>query len=295
MIDLRQYIPKSIKKLYKGITMAPKRKYLVGNYEIDLPANFSLPEYQKKFKLYDRFLPVLVHEFSSGSTIIDIGANIGDTAIAMLATCKSKIVCVEPSDIFFPYLQKNLSYLTVEDKERVTTIKAFIGTGEISGTLDHFESTASIKVDRNVNTVSYVPLDNLTAGIQDVILIKTDTDGFDFDVIKSAIKTLGSSEPILFWENEISEDFQLKGFTELYSLLTQNSYNHIYIFDNFGNLISEETNFDSLKNINDYIYSMKKNNTARTIYYTDIMASTKKNHQAVNSAINRYREEWIKK
>ncbi len=138
-------------------------------------------------------------------------------------------------------------------------------------------------------------MDTIIEDSFDVILLKVDTDGFDFDVITSAKKILSDSEPILFWENEISEDFQNKGSNELYRMLTIRGYKHIYIFDNFGNLISEESDFETLKHINSYVYSMDKYGCTRSFHYTNILATTEKNYLTVKNAINEYKIQWINK
>jgi len=270
-------------------------KYKIGKYEINIPPNYTLPQNQKSFKLYDRFLPVLAKNISSDKIIIDVGANIGDTAIAIIQQCENPIICIEPSDIFFPYLESNLKLIAPNEFSRVKTIKKLVGTGLISGKLNHTVGTASIKVAENTDMVTHIELDKLIDDISNVLLLKVDTDGFDFDVIKSAEKILTNSEPILYWENEILEEFQYKGYNELYTLLQCKGYKYLYVFDNFGNLIAEEINYNTLKNINSYVYSMQKLNCTRTFYYADILASTEKNHFRVLNAIAEYKKEWIYK
>ncbi|NQU86992.1 MAG: FkbM family methyltransferase, partial [Mariniphaga sp.] len=190
----------------------------------------------------------------------------------------------------------NLIRIESEYFSRVKTFKTLVGTGLISGSLNHTKSgTASLKVIEDSNSLTPVALDKIIDDVSNNLLIKVDTDGYDFDVIRSAEEILSNSEPILFWENEISEDFQYTGFNDLYDLLEKNGYKYIYIFDNFGNLMTEETNFATLRNINSYVYSMKKYNCTRTIYYTDILASTERNSICVKKAIDEYKAEWINK
>lgn len=272
-----------------------KRKYKIGKYEIEIPSNYALPNYHRKIKLYDRFLPVLAKYLSHHKlSIIDVGANIGDTAIAILQHCDNPIICIEPSKIFFPYLEKNINTLEAHDTRRILTINKFVGTGQLSGELNHnYWGTASLDIASSKNFNTHIPLDLLIRDNSNVLLLKVDTDGFDFDVIKSAYNILSNSEPILFWENQISEDFQFKGYEELYSILAKLGYKHIFIFDNFGNLISEESDFGTLKNINSYLYSQEKYGCTRTFNYTDILASTEKNYTLVLKAINEYKRDWI--
>ena len=295
-MTVSQFIPPIFFSVYKKIKSTKPGKYVIGRYEIDIPPNFALPAIQKGYRLYDRFLPVLAKNLSADKLIIDVGANIGDTAISLLQNCTNPIACFEPSDIFYDYLKKNLERLAPSDAVRVNTFKQLIGTSNLAGGLNHNAvGTATLQLNTDQTVVTHIPLDKLIDDTSNVILLKVDTDGFDFDVIKSAEKILTDSEPILFWENEISEDFQYEGFKELYTLLINKGYKYIYIFDNFGNLMAEEANFEILKNLNTYVYSMKKNNCTRTIYYTDILATTEKNHSMVKNAISAYKAEWINK
>lgn len=271
-------------------------KYIIGNYKIVTPPNFVLKSYQKKHKLYDRFLPVLAKHINSKKYIIDVGANIGDTTVAMIQNCDNPIICIEPSDIFFPYLEKNIKLINDNYPNRVTNIKKLVGTGTITGELNQSRSsTASLKIESNSKSPTHSKLDDIIENHSNIILLKVDTDGFDFDVIRSAEKTLIDSEPILFWENEITEDFHNKGFNSLYSVLSEKGYKYIFIFDNFGNLIAEETNFDTLKNINNYVYNMWVHECTRTFYYTDILASTEKYSSIIKTAIEDYKQNWINK
>jgi len=94
MIYIKQFIPPILLTIYNKLKPRVKDeqernsdkpdKYKIGIYEIEIPTNFTLPDNQKYFKLYDRFLPVLAKNISSDKIIIDVGANIGDTAIAIL-------------------------------------------------------------------------------------------------------------------------------------------------------------------------------------------------------------------
>ena len=257
------------------------------------PINHPLEGYMKEFRLYDRFLPVLAKYLPYDKKIIDVGANIGDTLFGMIDNCSSKFYCIEPSDHFFSFLEKNVCNLSEENRNRIILLKEMIGTGSFKGVLQHYhDGSAKLKLDQ-INDHKYISLDNLD--ISDVILIKVDTDGFDFDVIESANQVCKESKPILYWENEISEDFQLHGFQKMYGNLLDLGYETLYIFDNFGNLIFENSNFETLEQLNTYIYSMHKHNCTRTIFYTDVLAVSSNYKDLVEIAIQDYKNNFISK
>ena len=288
---------KTISRLLKlGNIKNQKNSYLIGNYKISIPPKYALPEFQDNFKLYDRFLPILVKHFKGEECIIDVGANIGDTAIAMVQKCSNQIICIEPSEIFYPYLEANVKLLNMDHRKKIQIINKFIGTGNISGVFQHsLAGTASIKISEQISSVKYFKLDDVIEEHENVKLIKIDTDGFDFDVLQSAKNILYKSEPILFWENEIFEEFQLVEFQKLYKTLTNFGYKYIYVFDNYGNLIVEEVEFKTLIDLNYYLYSMRNNGCTRTFYYTDVLASTEKNYENIREGIKFYKNNFIRK
>ena len=293
MNAIKKFLPPIVLEIYRNFK-PQKDRYQIGKYTISIPPKFALPLFQKHIKLYDRFLPVLAKNLPADKIIIDVGANIGDTTIALLQHCTNPIICFEPSNIFFPYLEKNLKNLDPIDSERVTTFKNLVGTGLLSGELEHNAAgTANIKVSENLKLPTHSTLDSKIADSSNVVLIKVDTDGFDFDVIQSAEKICAESEPLLFWENLLNDEIQLEGFPKLYTWLEARNYKYVYIFDNFGNLITEEIGYNTLRNLNTYLHSMNANGCTRTFSYVDVLASTEKYQSIARKAIDEYKQSWI--
>lgn len=294
---LVQFIPPFVLTINRRLRELREKKtseYKIGVHKILIPSNYCLPGFQKEYKLYDRFLPVLAKHLNTSDSIIDVGANIGDTTVSIAQNCNNPILCVEPSKEFLPFLKKNTNLINLKDNNRIKIINSFAGTGMFTGEIVHSSwGTASLNIEVETKENTHSSLDSLVSDSSKVSLIKVDTDGFDFDVLKSAKSTLKNSEPILFWENQMFEEFQLTGYDELYELLIKYGYSYIYVFDNYGNLMLEETDFKTLKNLNTYIFSMEKNNCTRSLYYTDVLASTKKNHLIIKKAISEYKKEFI--
>lgn len=269
-------------------------QYKIGRYEISLPPQHTLVKFQKNIKLYDRFLPVLARFIEKGQVIVDVGANVGDTAIMMINETKANIVCVEPSDTFFRYLQENVNNLPDEERKKITCMKSLVGEQGIDGELVHHAGTARIE-ETNLNNIKLKKekLDDLLSDQLRISLIKVDTDGFDFDVLMSAKKIIGKNKPILFWENQIDTRIQYDGYEKLYEFLSDMNYDYIYIFDNFGNIMLKNVTYEVLKNINDYIFSTSEYGGIKTIYYTDVLAVTKENEKLIQSVIDTYEREWV--
>ena len=268
------------------------RWYAVGNTRIRLPKGHRLPEFQAAFWLYDRFLPILAQYLPANSSVLDIGANVGDTAISMLPNTDIKILCLEPSDYFFPYLQKNVGRLSTHESDRITLLKSFVGTNEIKGKLDHHRGTATINehgTDSNENRIS---LNELLSNHPKISLVKVDTDGFDYDVLLSGKEELAIKKPLLYWENYLQLESQKTGFFELYKELENIGYRYLFLFDNFGNILLTNTDFKSLKSLCDYLMSMVQKKSKRTFYYCDALAATEETLQIAENGLKAYREKY---
>ena len=85
------------------------------------------------------------------------------------------------------------------------------------------------------------------------------------------------------------DDFQYEKYNHLYGQLEEKGYTELYIFDNFGNVLVEKSNFKTLKDINAYLYRMRKYNATRTFFYTDVLASTEKRKLVLETAIADYK------
>ena len=259
--------PAPLRHIYQRIRATFPCDYKIGDYAIKLPSHHRLPGYQQEFPLYDRFLPVLAKHISFDKLIIDVGANVGDTTIAIMQNCKNPIYAFEPDPVFYDYLLKNVYTSPLNKSCRVTTFKRFVGTGNVS--------SRCIPLDSFIDT-------------EDVVLLKIDVDGFDYDVINSAGSILSRSEPILFWENWIDTDRQFEGFCDMYKHLSKQGYCYLYLIDNYGNLLLKDTDFRTLIDINNYLYTLKKSGARVPFDYIDVLAVTEKYRDNVRSAIREY-------
>src|SRR5258708_30770630 len=82
-------------------------RYELSGFRLYLPTTHALPRYQAAHRLYDRFLGVLGDCLPEDSLVIDIGANIGDSAAALCGMGRKRVICVEGSPDFFQCLTKD--------------------------------------------------------------------------------------------------------------------------------------------------------------------------------------------
>jgi FkbM family methyltransferase len=250
----------------------------------------KIAEYRAQSRLYDRFLPVLSRHLPKG-WIVDVGANVGDTAAAIAKEGDNPIVCVEGNDEFYPLLVRNTAGL------QVRCIYAIAGTGSYGGTLVRSGATARLK--RSEAEIGAVRLDDLlnNSGVpsNEVVLIKTDTDGYDADALLSAERTIRTSEPLLFWENYFVDRVEERDLDSLYNAIAAWGYRYIWVFDNFGNLMLAECGYPALRDLNRYIISQERYGCTRTVFYTDVLAATDRHLERARKGIAEYRANMIER
>ena len=265
-------------------------EYRFADFSIVLPADHALPIYQKAHRLYDRFLPHLSKYIESGSTVIDVGANCGDTVAAMFAANKNlSYICVEADDYFFRFLQRNVTKMKVADKTAsLQALKAFVGKVITDVTLEG--SAGTKKAILGGGEHSSRTLDALVLGGEPtaIRLLKSDVDGFDYDVIDLAELILTQHAPMIFFECQLDHDFQKVGYKKTLSRLKGIGYENFFIFDNFGELLFRTTQLADIDQLIEYVWRQNVNRTTRTIYLFDILAATNKDIDMINNVVDAY-------
>lgn len=272
-----------------------KQQYIIEDFSLKLSPGHALPDFQAEHRLYDRFLPFLASFINEDQTIIDVGANIGDTAFQIATTFNGKIICIEGSEFYFKYLIANVKRLPSVKQENIQCIHALVSQTNTHGKLSHVNGTARF-VENNTETTSIKnqSLDNLLQDVDGIRLIKVDTDGFDHDVLLSGKEIIEQHLPILYWENVVESDQQLSGYRNLYKALNELGYSKVYVFDNFGNLLLSSDTFDSLYSICQYTYTIKSGGDKSTFGYTDTLAVSTKDEEWIDEIIESYKSQVIK-
>jgi FkbM family methyltransferase len=275
------------------------KQYKIGEHTVLLNREHLLPEYQSRHRLYDRFLPILCKQFAHPDLwIIDVGANVGDTAVAVAQACRNPILCIEGDDLFFDLLKHNVDLLFGKREQRVRCVKAIVGSGRVSGFLKSDGTTAGL-ASIEAGGRRAIALDDLLSTVgaptTAIALIKVDTDGYDCDVILSAQTILTASRPAIFWENYFSTIEQMRDLEILYQKLFDTGYHYFWVFDNYGNLMLRECSPNNIVDLNEYVWSQEFHGCTRSIFYTDVLAVTDDKLAHAREAIAIFRLSEIKR
>lgn len=258
-------------------------------FTIALPADHLLLHYQSKHPNYDRFLPHLAGHLDDLDLVIDVGANVGDTLAAMYdANPMLRYVCVEPDMDFYSLLSENIATIRAAgNRIEVETYQSLIGQAVSSASLHGGGGTKHQVPGVGMASVS---LDSLIRedDVASVRLLKTDVDGFDFDVLDSAETLISKSKPLIYFECQYATDDQLCGYLKTLENLEAAGYGYWAIFDNFGSVVLQTSDKSHLIQLMQYVWAQSAGRSTRTIYYLDVLAAQNEDRQFVESLLRTY-------
>jgi FkbM family methyltransferase len=253
-------------------------EYQYPQFTILMPDDHTLGICQAHHRLYDRFLPHLAKYLPESAIVVDVGANVGDTLAAMYSTNpRLDFICIEPNDHFFSLLQTNVDRIRAIDAHAsINMIKCFVGA-------------PGDKVGLEGSAYPKQALDDLLklGAEKSLALIKSDVDGFDYDVINSAITVIEAKNPLLFFECQFEHEFQKDAYVRLMQELPTRGYDQFTVFDNFGEVMFQTNKTADLLQLFNYVWRQNVQRTTRTVYYYDILVSSK-HHKFVSACIADY-------
>lgn len=281
---------RKLKEKFRRPTEVSHKEYFFGDYKLILKKEHVLEKYQQSFPLYDRFLPILCADFDG--LIIDIGANIGDTSIAIFSkNVNSFIVGVEPDVSFYQDCMDNI--LLNDLTHRFLGINKFVSTNQGSFSLEKSSTMSTGSISSNghqfgkKNTISFTELMGLIPKekASRFEIVKIDTDGFDWDILNSFAQYVNNFQMkprFVFFEmqtylNNLGVYDENRGqivteYLASIKSLVQMGYNNFCLIDNFGTPIKITQSIVEIFDLNDYLTRSQVCNSHSTIYYLDVLA-----------------------
>jgi FkbM family methyltransferase len=259
----------------------------VGNIHLWLPPEHLLPIYKQKNHLYDSFLPVLANRLPVRSAVIDVGANIGDSCKSMYISNSSlNFICVEPDPKFFKYLKFNTRKVP---KQNLFLHKLLVTESGGSFKLVGKGGTKSMQIT-NQSSIKTATLDSLCSEISvgsQIGLIKSDVDGFDFDVLLSGRSVISEKQPLVFAEFSFLDSSSLGKYLNAVNFLIDAKYTRAFIFRNTGGF---ECSID-LNQLEDFLRkNVNSSNKFVGVSYFDIMFSSENFLDVANLAVDDFKK-----
>jgi FkbM family methyltransferase len=260
-------------------------------FSIYIPANHLLPTYQKLHRKYDKFLPHLVKQLDSSDTVIDVGANVGDTLAGMVEQNeKLDYICIEADDFFFENLIRNIAIIRQSKSDlKVRAVKALVGN-DLSGVSLNGSGGTKRAVMNPEGRLKSRSLDELVsdASIAKVRLVKSDVDGYDYDVLDSSENFIREHKPIIFFECHCEFEYQKIGYERSLKSLENMGYCDWTVFDNFGEIIVRTRSLDTVIQLLQYVWNQNTGNATRTIYYYDVLVIQDSDAELIDRVLSNY-------
>lgn len=174
------------------------------------------------------------------ATMIDIGANIGDSTALVRGATSMPVLCVEGDQAYLDLLVPS-----VQDLNGVEVEPSFLGAEDttIRGAVVSNEGNTYIDVSgrRASSAIEVRRLDSVLArhpAFAHPRLIKVDADGFDGIILRSAKALLAAEQPIVFFEfDPFFLTQQGDDGVSIFAMLTEAGYEELLVWDNFGDFM----------------------------------------------------------
>lgn len=240
-------------RIHLGLTNRARRAFpnrrvsrSVQGVTLTLPWSHRLPDIAETFPGYGQNLVALATVIAEAESprrmsIIDLGANVGDSALQILNAVDVDVVCVDGDPYWIPFLRENtardprvhvvhamLLASSEEESKRFTTVRVGGTTRFVPGGEKDMGSTTSAESLR-----SSLP------ELAPMRLIKIDTDGFDVRLLPGVARAYADTVPVLFFEfdppmaRETGDPSPERIWGELIAL----GYKRCVVWDNFGGLL----------------------------------------------------------
>lgn len=272
-----RWIPRPFRTAFRLLlirTGDPVCFFKVGNYRITAPISHELPFVLRTWPHYMSSLgrlAILVRDKYPDLTIVDIGANIGDTAAFIHSHVKCPILCIEGHPRYLELLRANIERLGLP----VTIAPTFVAGTEARKAVhvQSFSGTAEIvEVVRGTDFVNFQTLTHVLQLHRQFLsskLLKIDTDGFDCEIIQYSGDVLRKTKPIVYFEYDLhlSDQRPRKAF-DVFATLASWGYAAFMFHSNVGDYLAtvRADQVELLRDIDGYFRGRK------SLMYCDVTA-----------------------
>lgn len=238
-IDLYRLLKKTF-----GIEGRPDPEYRttdIAGFTLKIPYSSSIDRLIDSHPLYSRNLNrlvVFVQKYFPAATLIDVGANIGDTVALVRSLSNIPILCIEGEKHFFDCLRDNMKQF-----KDIETVYCFLGEEDGISSFRRIGSDTSLYLESSLgDNLEIQKLDTCLKnkrGFIDAKVFKIDTDGFEMKILRGASEYILRAKPTLFLEFS-PPHYQLAGENPLalFDLLASFGYKCVLIYDFKGLLVT---------------------------------------------------------
>ncbi|HET7735951.1 MAG TPA: FkbM family methyltransferase [Nocardioidaceae bacterium] len=237
-------------------SMMPRRKLLadqpvvrrVQGVQLEMPRSHMLPVYARLRPTYGQNLVELAAGLKDAAPdepllVMDVGANIGDSALQMIARTDAHVLCVEGDPYWVRYLRRNVGSTPGVVVEEVLLAPDDADLSDASPVRVHgttrFVTDASGERAQPVVTAS--TLRRRHPEFDGLRLLKSDTDGFDPVLVPAVARAWQDARPVLFFEFDpvLARVAGNDDPGRLWDDLAALGYDRLAVWDNIGDPLGQ--------------------------------------------------------
>ena len=210
----------------------------VQGVRLTLPWSHRLPDYAGPGSAYGQNLVRLARLLADATpplTMLDIGANVGDSALQVLHAADGQVLCVEGDRYYLDFLHRN-----VDGDARITVVESLLAVDAASAatTAVRAGGTTRFVTGGAPDAMPSVTPDELREAhprFRDLRLVKSDTDGYDVALVPAVARAWAHARPVLFFEYDPYLT-RLAGYDPLavWSTLAELGYHQVVVWSNGG-------------------------------------------------------------
>jgi FkbM family methyltransferase len=211
----------------------------VQGVEMVLPWSHRLPDYARVESEYGQNLPRLAAALAraDGTPVValDIGANVGDSTLQILDATEGRVLCVEADDFYLDFLHRN-----VDGDARIAVEASLLLADDDDAPMAPVRSGGTTRFvpgesEKTAPMVSVTALRERHPDFAKLRLAKSDTDGYDVQLIPAVARAWADTRPVLFFEydhelSRLAGNDPLRVWDELGEL----GYDLVRVWDNGG-------------------------------------------------------------
>jgi FkbM family methyltransferase len=213
--------------------------YRHAGFDLLLPLSHQLPYYRLWFPEYDlalgRLAKAVAERYPQGS-VVDIGANVGDSAAVVRAVCALPILCIEGEPRFFALLERNALRLG----PAIHLARALVGDGSASAPASLTSRAGTARLVEGQVETRLESLESILArepALPPPALVKIDTDGFDCRIIESNGPLWERCKPTLFFEYDPAFYPASWDPQRMWDALVSIGYERLLAYENVGDFL----------------------------------------------------------
>jgi FkbM family methyltransferase len=268
-----------LKEISTAVRNCTPKYDTIGRHRIRLATGSRTLEYKRKFRLYDTALGHIANVVRSKYPdlyAVDIGANVGDTAALIRNAADIPVLCVEGDATLLPILMENTQRLGAD----VVIEPSFVGSeGQTADPYlidDAARNASLVEATKKGGSIKLRSLRDVLKkhpAFSRAKLLKTDTEGFDFDILRESLDFLRLARPIIFFEYDPHfRPNEPRAGLETIGALINEGYSDFVYYDNFGNLLlrANAKQPAAFVDLDAYLASNRRYGTV--VYYFDVCA-----------------------